>query len=221
MKALSVKNPFACHISAGLKTKEYRTWSTAHRGDLLICSSLVPAQGGEYFARGVSYCVVDLFDIERTKVNGSTVFVWHFRNVRRVEKVAVRGAVKLFDVPDAKIVFLPKGEQETIAERIARASDFVRRAYKGESTTREGIARDAFKEKVFEVIASAGFPVVPYDLVFNIKKEPVDIFDMVNTLKLEGRIVASTQVLLTVALPLDVDRVESPLEYREHFFTVE
>jgi hypothetical protein len=39
MKALSVKNPFAGLIVAGLKTYEVRSYKTSHRGKLAICST--------------------------------------------------------------------------------------------------------------------------------------------------------------------------------------
>ena len=39
MKALSVRQPWATLISRGLKTVEIRSWSTRHRGPLLIHAS--------------------------------------------------------------------------------------------------------------------------------------------------------------------------------------
>ena len=39
MKALSVKQPYACALADWSKNKEFRTRPTNHRGDLLICSS--------------------------------------------------------------------------------------------------------------------------------------------------------------------------------------
>jgi hypothetical protein len=36
MKALTVRQPFASLIQRGLKTMEYRNWTTAHRGPLAI-----------------------------------------------------------------------------------------------------------------------------------------------------------------------------------------
>lgn len=42
MKALSVKQPFAGLIFAGIKRLEIRTWETSYRGPLLICASRKP-----------------------------------------------------------------------------------------------------------------------------------------------------------------------------------
>jgi hypothetical protein len=40
MKAISIQQPYASFIGAGLKKYETRTWKTDYRGDLLICSGL-------------------------------------------------------------------------------------------------------------------------------------------------------------------------------------
>lgn len=42
MKALSIKNPWAHLIAAGVKDVENRTWSTQHRGRMLIHASQKP-----------------------------------------------------------------------------------------------------------------------------------------------------------------------------------
>lgn len=42
MKALSIKQPFAGLIFAGIKRLEIRTWETSYRGPLLICASRKP-----------------------------------------------------------------------------------------------------------------------------------------------------------------------------------
>ena len=39
MKALSIRQPWASAIADGIKQVEIRTWSTEHRGDLLIHAS--------------------------------------------------------------------------------------------------------------------------------------------------------------------------------------
>lgn len=36
MKVITIKQPFASLIAAGLKEYEFRTWKTAYRGDMLI-----------------------------------------------------------------------------------------------------------------------------------------------------------------------------------------
>lgn len=42
MKALSIKNPFAALILAGVKKYEVRSWQTYYRGEILICSTQKP-----------------------------------------------------------------------------------------------------------------------------------------------------------------------------------
>lgn len=42
MKALSVRNPYAALIVAGIKTIENRSWSTRYRGPLLIHAGVAP-----------------------------------------------------------------------------------------------------------------------------------------------------------------------------------
>jgi hypothetical protein len=39
MKALSVRQPYASAILAGVKTLEIRSWQTHYRSDLLICAT--------------------------------------------------------------------------------------------------------------------------------------------------------------------------------------
>ena len=36
MKAITIKQPFASLIAAGLKEYEFRTWKTKYRGEILI-----------------------------------------------------------------------------------------------------------------------------------------------------------------------------------------
>jgi len=66
MKALSNRQPWAGLVEHGLKSIEVRTWSTKHRGSLLICASAYKCRDdetGEYFPHGVMLAVVNLIDI--------------------------------------------------------------------------------------------------------------------------------------------------------------
>jgi hypothetical protein len=89
MKALSIKQPYATSILRGTKTIELRSWQTAYRGDLLICTSLTPAyflrktpildkegrhkvvdeitEREDYMYFGKALCVVELYDIQQMK----------------------------------------------------------------------------------------------------------------------------------------------------------
>jgi hypothetical protein len=103
MKALSVKQPWANLIASGKKTLETRTWSTLHRGELLIVSSKHPALA----PAGCAVAIVDLADCRPMAVSDETAaccklydgaFVWIFRNIRRVNPVPIQGKLGIFDV---------------------------------------------------------------------------------------------------------------------------
>ncbi|MHC5082413.1 MAG: ASCH domain-containing protein [Planctomycetota bacterium] len=109
MKALSVKQPFADWIASGRKTIEVRSWSTQHRGDLLIVSSKKPAAGtraGDHLL-GCAICVVELVAC-RPMVKGDegraccelfeNVWTWELSNVRKIESFPVTGKLRLYDV---------------------------------------------------------------------------------------------------------------------------
>ena len=72
MLALSVKQPYASEIEAGIKPIEYRTWRITQRGPLLIVASktaraadLAPCDiAADLWSHGVAICVVDLVEID-------------------------------------------------------------------------------------------------------------------------------------------------------------
>ncbi len=120
MKALSVRQPWAGLITAGLKTIEIRTWSTSYRGPLLICASAYkfrPAPDDdlppECSPRGVALAVVNLTDIrpltprdlkaacmpDNYQLNDRDL-AWILDDPRPVEMMPVKGCLHLFDVPD-------------------------------------------------------------------------------------------------------------------------
>lgn len=113
MKALSIRQPFADAILAGLKNIEFRAWPTAHRGPLLIHASAsvaavawpgVQAAGHVY---GAILGLVDLVDChlnEDTSIEPYDCFHWLLANPRRfVQPVLFRGKLRLFDVPEAVV----------------------------------------------------------------------------------------------------------------------
>ena len=120
MKALSVLNPHAHNISTGEKHIERRSWSTEHRGPLLICSSRGWDRGAmtaeqsrnPIYRYGVALCIVDLIDV-RPMTDDDTraamvayeldAFAWVLANVRSIEPFPVMGRLKLFNVE------VPKG----------------------------------------------------------------------------------------------------------------
>lgn len=117
MKALTIRQPYASLVWRGEKSVEWRSWSTTHRGDLLICSGASWA-GGEYdvpeeslsmFPLGVSLCVVRLADVvpmSKAHLAGAVLddlpvpqgYAWMIDRVREVERVKVRGKPGIFEV---------------------------------------------------------------------------------------------------------------------------
>jgi ASCH domain len=103
MKALSIRQPWADLILAGVKTSEYRSWQVDYRGPLLIHA----AKRKEPFAdvprstpRGGFVGVVNLIDIVPTgDVDPDKRYAWVFVNPRRIPFVAAKGRLGLFDPP--------------------------------------------------------------------------------------------------------------------------
>jgi ASCH domain len=111
MKAVSIKQPWASLIAAGVKTLEIRAWPTEHRGALLICSSRRPVLEGHQ--HGVALCVVDVVDcraMTRRDVPFACVgefypnhFAWVLGKVRLIKPFSVMGQLRLFEIRDSLI----------------------------------------------------------------------------------------------------------------------
>lgn len=96
LRALTIRQPYASDILGGLKTVEYRDWSTHYRGDFLV----TVAQKREWGHAGpyaCTLCVVRLTDVRR----GRHGYEWLLAEPRAVENVPVKGALKLWKVTDA------------------------------------------------------------------------------------------------------------------------
>jgi ASCH domain len=113
MKALSIKQPYAAAILAGLKTVEYRSWQTDHRGPLLIHASqgLAVDTGFESsldvkkLPRGCLVGIVDLVDVDRQETDcevGVLVeYHWHVANPRAFDTlIPLKGRLNLFEVAE-------------------------------------------------------------------------------------------------------------------------
>ena len=77
MKAISLWQPWASAMASGVKQNETRSWPTAHRGDLVICSAKrkpSPEEVGDpqdyedamALPYGCALCVVELYEVRPT-----------------------------------------------------------------------------------------------------------------------------------------------------------
>ncbi len=117
MKALTIQQPWAGLIERGAKTVELRSWTTKHRGPLMVCAG-ARAWSDEAVAtlgdgpRGVELVEVDLVDVRpatEADRDASAVgdrvasldglFAWVLANPRPVEQRPVRGMPGLFTLP--------------------------------------------------------------------------------------------------------------------------
>lgn len=107
MKALSIRQPWAWLIIAGIKPIENRKWATPYRGPLLIHAAtkhewhpVYQKRDPELFAYGALIGIVDLVDIVHE--HHSPYFTgpvgWVLTNPRRIEPINMRGQIGLFDV---------------------------------------------------------------------------------------------------------------------------
>lgn len=111
MKAVSIKQPWASLIAAGVKTLELRAWPTDHRGPLLICSSRRPVMEGH--RHGEALCIVDVVDcrpMTRDDPPFACVrefycghYAWVLRDVRLIKPFSIVGQLRLFEVRDKLI----------------------------------------------------------------------------------------------------------------------
>jgi hypothetical protein len=119
MKCISVAQPWAWAILAGLQEVEYRCYPTDHRGDLLIHASIgasdwarkqlasfgrrVPTWDELPFGRVIG--LVDLWDCER---GGDGIWNWRLREPRFVKPFRLRAGRRLFDVDDKSVEILTR-----------------------------------------------------------------------------------------------------------------
>lgn len=116
MKVLTVRQPFASFILAGMKVREYRNWQTAYRGPLAIHAAQqwaprgwinqakVDHHGGP-FPTGVLLGAVDLVAVVPYGTSTSKIvgwrYAWVITNPRSLpEPIPMIGKRMLWDVPD-------------------------------------------------------------------------------------------------------------------------
>lgn len=97
LRCLSIRQPFVERILTGEKRAEYRSWSTNHRGPLLIHASKSTAEPGH---KGLPLgCIVGLVEVTHVFCRGD-YYAWILKNpVRFKTPVPFTGKVGLFLVP--------------------------------------------------------------------------------------------------------------------------
>ena len=106
IKRLSLKQPFANWVAVtGQKSIETRTWGTAYRGDILICSSLTGSGEG---LRGYALGIVELYDVRPMTIDDEAnacielfprAVAWLLRNHRTLaEPFPLKGSLGLRDL---------------------------------------------------------------------------------------------------------------------------
>lgn len=117
MKCVSVPQPWAWAILAGLQKTDYRCYSTAHRGDLLIHARQAggdwdrqqlelfgeKAPTWEELLFGQVIGVVELWDCA---LGRDGEWVWALRNPRFVKPFSFKSGKKLFEVDERKVEVL-------------------------------------------------------------------------------------------------------------------
>ena len=127
MKAISIKQPWASLVAAGYKTVECRTWKTAYRRQLLICSSKGDFENNDGLVSpgGMALGVVELIDISpMTKADLEKSFLpedwypealkgyaWHVKKLYEIIPFPVKGKLNVFEI-DAKMEKLPDGYKD-------------------------------------------------------------------------------------------------------------
>lgn len=122
IKALSVRDPWASLLADGHKTIELRTWTTTHRGPLLICAGqCVDPRGARHAVRGVAgtaRAIVDLRSIREATIGdadaagltkeqmhgellrciaeGKTLYAWIVDAPLPVEPIRISGKLGIF-----------------------------------------------------------------------------------------------------------------------------
>jgi hypothetical protein len=112
MKALSIKQPWAALIVRGEKDVENRTWSTQHRGLILIHASKRICKYGQQLhglprptACGAIIGVARLVDCRqyprKSKWHEEGMWGWYLEQAMLIGKpIPCRGQLRLFEVPD-------------------------------------------------------------------------------------------------------------------------
>lgn len=100
MKALSVRGDYALEILLGNKTEEYRSWTTKHRGPLLICST---AEKISKTISGYALCVTEITSVKQLP---DGTFAWQLGKIQWIKPFPVKGQQRLYTIEDKLIEYL-------------------------------------------------------------------------------------------------------------------
>lgn len=125
MKALSLKQPWLSWVIQGRKTLETRTWTTKHRGQILLCASrsvdweawaLHSTDTDDMKPVGQALAVGQLVDCRKMTPADEPLalcpwddrrYVWVLEDVFKIDPFPVKGMLGLFtvDVPTLSVSF--------------------------------------------------------------------------------------------------------------------
>ncbi|HEY2510270.1 MAG TPA: ASCH domain-containing protein [Polyangiaceae bacterium] len=131
MRALTIRQPWATLIARGEKTVELRSWSTPHRGPLLVHAGVnvdrkelrdIDLRTSD-MPKGVLLCVVEVLDVVRAtrehmrrawdpEADPSKWFAWEIRKLYSVERRPWSGKLGFMNVPDSEIVRVETPDSE-------------------------------------------------------------------------------------------------------------
>lgn len=131
MLALSIRQPWASLIAMGAKTVEVRSWSTPHRGPLLIHASGRDCEcDGVTAPAGYAIAVVDVLDVRPMTAADleaacmeelpEGAFAWVLGNARQIEPFALKGRLNLFETDCDPAPLEGAGEEWTHIDAIMR-----------------------------------------------------------------------------------------------------
>ena len=103
VRAVSVQQPYASKIAAGLKTIETRSWYTKYRGELLIVSCRLPPIPPAGYALAVCRLAdcrrMCPYDVGPACVPWSSwLYAWVLEDVRAIEPFEVIGRLGFFNI---------------------------------------------------------------------------------------------------------------------------
>lgn len=90
MKCLSIYPRYIFEIMTGEKTEEYRTWSTSHRGDLLLACTKT-----RYNLPHICL-VVDLVDCVKYAEKD---YIYRLENIRLIKPIPIKGRQRIYNTP--------------------------------------------------------------------------------------------------------------------------